>query len=356
MRIRGIALALALGAGSLVAQEDEGIEVSEDPPEKPKTIEEAVRDALARLRRYNAPKHPKHLEDRQRVATEALVLYTRAVCADLRKEDRESLTAWSKEWKRGEQHEGFENPIDLAAVILALATANGDPKGKTSSPSENPNRPPRGSRFDKEHWDLMRACVVHLTIDGALRQDMDGGWGTTEDRLATTHFVLLALREATRAGYPVEPKTFTQALGYLRKTGNNRGVYRDQANFGDDVGDQARGMVSAWICHEQIALADPKDTHLRLSRELAERTALLDPVFRDAAVPPTIECLWAMEQLGSLTGQAVLGGRDWYREGTNRVLRAKWLAKDPETPEEVFSTCFAVLFLKRQTAPLAAGK
>ncbi len=47
---------------------------------------------------------------------------------------------------------------------------------------------------------------------------------------------------------------------------------------------------------------------------------------------------------------------DWYREGTKRLLASNWAAKGAEVPEKMFATCFALLFLKRQTAPLAAGK
>ena len=56
----------------------------------------------------------------------------------------------------------------------------------------------------------------------------------------------------------------------------------------------------------------------------------------------------------SLTGQTELGGGSWYREGTNRIVATKWSGRD--TPELVYSTCYALLFLKRPTAPLAAGK
>jgi hypothetical protein len=164
--------------------------------------------------------------------------------------------------------------------------------------------------------------------------------------------VLLSLRSACQAGYPVEARVFSKAIDFLHGATAGKGARAEDPT----VSDHARVMVAAWICWERLSLLDPKNLQVGRARQLAERTPLLDPLFRDPEKPPDIECLWIIEQLGSLTGQAELGGRIWYREGTNRILAAPWLSKKPETSEEAFSLCYALLFLKRSTAPLVAGR
>lgn len=314
------------------------------PSAAPKTIEECVREELSCLRSFSALAPTS-----KGIATEAFVLYTRAVCGDLTKADRVTLSVWYDEWKLDERHEAFETPLDLATVILALTAGNADPRSKAHGPSENPNRPPRGSRFDKDQWKLLNECVVRL-LKGPQGQDGTGSWGLGAD-LATTHFALLSLREASRAGYPVDPKCFERALSFLRRFADGR-YSRTQPTCEE----LARIMVCAWICRERLAVADPKHPALDSSRGLVEKVALLEPVFRSEQ-PPTIACLWTMEQLGSMTGQAELGGRNWYREGTNRLLATeKWYADGSDQSVAMWARCYGLLFLKRQTAPLAAGK
>jgi hypothetical protein len=330
--------------GAALAQ-DGGVEISEDPPTPPKTIEKTVAAALRRLQ----PPLPRSRDFRRELELEAFVLYTRALCGDLRKEDREKLTKWHEDRIRGEER--FETPNDLAAVVLAVVAANTDLKSKTPAPSDNANRPPRGSRFDKDHWKLMHECIVAL--DAAQERSRHGGWQGAGSDLETTHLVLLALRDAARAGYPVAPEFFERALRFLPDAAY-ADKFRKTCPTATEV---AMCLVSTWICRERLALlADPKHAAPEWSRKSAEQTSLLDAVFRDKDTPPTIDCLWAMEQLGSLTGQTQLGGGSWYREGTNRILAAKWLEEKADTPEDIYSTCYAILFLKRPTAPLAAGK
>lgn len=334
-----LALALLVLCVPPALAQDDGIEVSEDAPEPPKTIDKTIAAGLRRLRSLKLQEPPEG------VALEAFVLYTRAICGDLRKEDREKLTAWNEDWKRDERHEGFGTPNDLAATVLALAAANADPKAKPPPRSENPNRPPRGSRFDKDHWKLMHACIVGLLADPLRPRNRDGGWGLSGSDPATTHLVLLALRDAARAGYPVPADAFDDALRFLR-TAPEKGAL-----------DAATRRGGTWICRERLGMiGDAKQAVPPWMQQMLEQPTALDTVFRDKDNAPAIDCLWVIEHLGSMTGQAEIGGGNWYREGTNRILAAKWLDQPLESPEQVSSVCYAILFLKRPTAPLAAGK
>lgn len=65
--------------------------------------------------------------------------------------------------------------------------------------------------------------------------------------------------------------------------------------------------------------------------------------------------LYSLERAGDLTGTERFGTRDWYPEGAAELIRIQnadgsW--KDPSTEGEIWSTCFAILFLKRATQPL----
>jgi len=64
--------------------------------------------------------------------------------------------------------------------------------------------------------------------------------------------------------------------------------------------------------------------------------------------------LYAMERLGILYGTEKLGAHDWYPKGALFLLDAQradgsWQADDPVT-----DTCFAILFLRRATRPIAS--
>jgi hypothetical protein len=75
--------------------------------------------------------------------------------------------------------------------------------------------------------------------------------------------------------------------------------------------------------------------------------------------------LYALERAGVLAGTETFGGRRWYAEGAEVILAAQkpdgsWLSPLPhsdrsDTTNACWDTCFAILFLKRATAPLVAS-
>ncbi len=65
--------------------------------------------------------------------------------------------------------------------------------------------------------------------------------------------------------------------------------------------------------------------------------------------------LYAIERVGMLYGTRKIGDHDWYLEGARFLLDAQkengaWMGS--ENSNDVWDTCFAILFLKRATAPL----
>jgi hypothetical protein len=66
--------------------------------------------------------------------------------------------------------------------------------------------------------------------------------------------------------------------------------------------------------------------------------------------------LYALERLGTLYGAETVGTRPWYAEGARAILEAQqpggaWQCRGVGT-NQVWDTCFAILFLRRATRPL----
>ncbi len=69
--------------------------------------------------------------------------------------------------------------------------------------------------------------------------------------------------------------------------------------------------------------------------------------------------LYALERAGILTQNPLLGNHDWYFDGARFLLGAQeadgsW-KKETNGENPVWSTCFAILFLKKATQPLVAS-
>jgi hypothetical protein len=60
--------------------------------------------------------------------------------------------------------------------------------------------------------------------------------------------------------------------------------------------------------------------------------------------------LYGLERCGILYGTERFGGAEWYPDGANQLLDIQKPGGDWNT--DVLDTCFAILFLRRATAPL----
>lgn len=129
----------------------------------------------------------------------------------------------------------------------------------------------------------------------------------------------------------------------------------------------SRGMTAAslstlLICREQIALLREKEPPL-LAATIERGFKYLDLNFDVRTNPsPHLEgqdsyhhCyLSALENAGSLSGRAQIGGVDWYARGSAFLVRAqdskgRWDDETGPDPQDVLGTCFALLFLKKAT-------
>lgn len=272
--------------------------------------------------------------------------------------------------------------------------------------------PPKPSKCKYPDW--ARKWIVEL-VDAIVGWQVlpSGGWrypgnpvdapeGSTD--LSNTQYALLALDAAARCGIPVPATTWLKAAGYALDEQEPEGleapVWLEDETWipGDDEAKRFREVRKAqqrgWTylpghhelpsgsmtCAGVTCLAIAKERlwgNAALTPELRKRIdgGLLDGVtwlsehFRvdDNPEPPSqwhYYYLYGLERAGTKLGLAWLGRHDWYREGADLLLAAQqkdggWqeaaAAGKPadSTESAVTQTCFAILFLRRATAPPA---
>jgi len=265
--------------------------------------------------------------------------------------------------------------------------------------SDNPLKPPAGSKIPKDVWRFMHDRIIFLTVGrkaagggGGGRKggrsgggtnmpgaqvwqgDNKGGWrygqGTQGDAdLSATQFVLLALRAASQAGYPVEkvsPNVWKDAAEYVRKCQRSDGGFTYQRGGGEgETGSMAAcGIGSLVICREQMLLAKEIDSDQPappawIDEAIEKGLGWLDKNFVANRSPNGgrhYYYLYGVERVGDLTDRKDFNGKDWYTRGAEVLLAhqdadGKWTDGTAFPPQDVIGSCFALLFLKRATPP-----
>jgi len=284
-------------------------------------------------------------------------------------------------WKAGkawdvtgdDSRDYYSSTYESAALILMLEAMS---PSKVAARTKNPLKVPRGSRMPKHDWRWMHERVLWLTVGkrGKLSirgcQQSTGGWDYGQGRrdaedLATTHFCLVGLRAAARAGYPVEK---TSSLTWLRAAKFCKSVQRDDGGFsyhrkvlGVSAGMTACGVASLLICKEQIARGEkrvPGWIDDAVARGMKRLDALFDVTRNQGehiTTPYHYYYLWTIQQVGVLSGRREIGGVDWYEAGKELLLRNQdaagmWVDASCAAPRDVLGTCFALLFLRKATS------
>ncbi len=180
---------------------------------------------------------------------------------------------------------------------------------------------------------------------------------------------MVALREASLAGYPVNPAVFSKALNYVNSVCDKNFRYSLARSSHTSTSLQALGIVSAWICVEQLTLAKNKKFPVPpFASVLVNRLEEFNEVFtldRNDSTDPNRQYhyyyLWSVEQLGVLSGKKKFGEVNWYESGkryliSNQAKDGSW--DDPTLGKHgtALGTCFALLFMTHRTDPLRAGR
>ncbi|KAA3614511.1 MAG: hypothetical protein DWQ01_02065 [Planctomycetota bacterium] len=194
----------------------------------------------------------------------------------------------------------------------------------------------------------------------------NGGFGYPEGGgdLSNTQYGALGLRAAAKAGVeiPVQVWIDLAERTCLHQTKVEH-AYQPKG-FGYGFKSKATGsMTSAGvsilaICIEQLRLAgEPYAEYEAVMQDGLKWLA----VHFDARANPkgpnpdqwTYYYLYGLERVGGLLSRHMVGGSDWYREGTSFILssqsaKGSWATAYGFGP---MNTCFALLFLNRATAP-----
>jgi len=282
---------------------------------------------------------------------------------------------------------------ESAAIVLMLEavyhrseklTGRHRKRGYTT---DNPRERPRRSRMPEELWTELHERILHLTKGRTLSSGGGrrggrrsttripglqvtqgrnaGGWryspGNDAD-LSATQFVLLALRAASQAGYPVEktaPDVWRNAASYVMNCQARDGGFSYQIGQPKSTGSMtACGVASLIICKEQMELVGqpvPAQIDERVKRGLEWLDKNFHP-HRNPNGAHNYYYMYGVERVGDLTGRKEFGGRDWYVRGAAHLLQTqeddgKWVDQTAFPPRDVLGTCYAILFLKRATPP-----
>jgi len=279
--------------------------------------------------------------------------------------------------------DSFRGATYESASFILMLTALYAPH-EVRHPTSNPAKAPAGTKFKDDDWEWLHERVSHLCVgwkpksggaEHAACQNRNGGWrywdSSGDQDASATQFVLLALREAVRAGYPlneVAPDVWKGAAEAVRGFQVDNGAFRYQGDYPWSAGMTAASVASLLICKEQMMLAK-KPVPEWLDGSVTNGIKCLGEIFDveknrgDENVkdhPPGYHYyhLYGLERAGVLSGKKEFGGKAWYPRGAAFLLGHQhedgaWEDETCMRPKDVLGTCFALLFLKRATPPPA---
>lgn len=194
---------------------------------------------------------------------------------------------------------------------------------------------------------------------------------------SNTDFALDALYEAERAGVAVNAATWRLAKQYLESSQNQDG------SWGYHLGNPGTGSmttagtaslilsddrVSALYARiegdQAISLYDSHSANDRIQRA----RVWIDRNFSITSNPGSPRPLWhyyylyCLERFGRVAGQPLIGGRDWYREGADYLVRHQdkrsgcWEGLTPVEDMPEITTSLALLFLCNGRRPVIVAK
>ena len=201
---------------------------------------------------------------------------------------------------------------------------------------------------------------------------------------SNTQFALLALHEASRIGVKIPPEVWAHALQHWRTTQNEDGSwkYYPDARLPGTGSMTCAGLASMIILTEKMtgqdaAIENGKVVCCRQKgasgdlRQIERGIQWLADHFSVTHNPGDnrlMYYLYALERVGRMSGWRFIGSHDWYREGTDHLIRLKgalynqrqmvdfWYGEDAEERDKIISTCYALLFLSKGRRPVLISK
>lgn len=213
--------------------------------------------------------------------------------------------------------------------------------------------------------------------------DYKGAWGYgkfSDGDHSNTQFALLALHEAQRVGVPVQSRTWRLAKAHWEGCQNADGSwgYKTDANNLQGTGSMtSAGIAALVITGGKVFEPDAQVDGDRIAccghgesndDRIARALNWLQHHFSVTGNPggrgtkALYYYLYGVERVGRMTAQRFIGGHDWYREGTDLLLRTQdawsgfWIGSGSREENPLVATSFAVLFLSKGRRPVLLAK
>jgi hypothetical protein len=197
------------------------------------------------------------------------------------------------------------------------------------------------------------ACAKRLIST----QLADGMWGypTGDGDNSNTQYAVLGLRSAARADIKIPKRVWKAIRQHFLRTKAYEGGWSYRKPVGKQTGCSASMTAAAVTCllicleNEGLKIGNPEDRALREAID-SGFTALGKIMKLDT---DALYALYGIERSGILGRRAVMADKPWYAPGAKRLLDEQgrdgfWRAGY----NEAVQTAFAILFLKKATAPI----
>lgn len=241
---------------------------------------------------------------------------------------------------------------------------------------------------------IVRALLEEQTEKGGWRYGKPISHVGSDEDVSATQIVLFGLKSASRMKAPVDPGAVLRAMNFVLSSQEKDGPKLDRAPgfkagdrsvYAPSGEDRARGwayiakgsrpeeeratgsMTSAGVGSLIIAKSIlgkqlGKKASEAVDRAIYDGFAWLVQNWSVAenpglGKPRHFYFLYGIERAGTLGLYEKLGAHWWYREGAEVLLKAqqadgRWDNGDDIPPTDVLDTCYALLFLRRGTAPV----
>jgi Domain of unknown function (DUF4159) len=226
---------------------------------------------------------------------------------------------------------------------------------------------------------LIRRHAKWLEDNQTLEGDGKGGWSYQQRGASADHsnaqFALLGLHEASEVGVRIDQAVFDRGLKYWTSQQSRDGSwsYTGTTSSGSMTCAGVASIViasrhipqgDAGVLGDKVICCGPPRDESNVAKGLGwlERhfSVARNPVAQGQVTNHHLYYLYGLERVGRLTGNRFIGKHDWYREGTEVLIKSQdsfqgfWLS--PGLPGKESSTAMALLFLSKGKRPVVISK
>ena len=199
--------------------------------------------------------------------------------------------------------------------------------------------------------------AVRASQDQGLRSNLIryfGGYPSGDGDHSNTQYAVLGLRSAARVGIRIPKQVWKRILTHFYDSRNPDGGWDYVPTSASDVSSSSMtsaGVTCLLICLENAELTEEERNHL-LAVIDGGFTALGEKMKIDK---DSLYALYGIERAGVLGSRALMGDQPWYVPGAKRLIEEQ--GRDGHWRpgyHEAVDTSFAILFLKKATAPISS--